>query len=502
MTSIGIDFVRPDAAAKTRGETIFSSDYSEPGMLYGVLLRSPVAAGRIVGLDLSLARAMPGVRASFVDADVPKVLGGWIIRDTPMFARDVVRYIGEPVAAVAANSLDEARRARDAIALQIEEWTPCVTIQEAVAAGARLIHPDLQSYRLADDELPPFPRYANIASESVSLADTKPLEAAFARAAFVVEDEFTTQRQYQGFMETKNALGIYRDGRYIAHVGSQFPYNVRTRLAQYFDVAAAKVRVIGHPFGGGFGGKLDASLEPHAISLSKAAGGRPVKIVNAREEDIIASKSSQIDPDTDAIGGRRNRRDHWRDVECFLDNGAYTGELASLACFPFHILGINYRVEHYRAVGRLVYTNTAPTAAMRGVSGVPLYAALELHMDSIAAKLGVDRREYRLRHFSLRATGSRMARFCMTPRSSGSSSILLKPSRPGREVKARGNSAAAPSRPPFGSSIRSRERRPSSSRRMAPSFCSPPQMRMARDRSPPPFVRLSRKNWASTPTTS
>ena len=95
-----------------------------------------------------------------------------------------------------------------------------------------------------------------------------------------------------------------------------------------------------------------------------------------------------------------------RDVECFLDNGAYTGELASLACFPFHILGINYRVRHYRAVGRLVYTNTAPTAAMRGVSGVPLYAALEVHMDSIAAKLGVDRREYRLRH--LFAPGDRL----------------------------------------------------------------------------------------------
>ena len=398
MTSIGIDFVRPDAAAKTRGETIFSSDYSVSGMLYGVILRSPVAAGRIVGLDLSRARVMPGVRAVICHADVPKVLAGWIIRDTPMFARDVVRYVGEPVAAVAADSLDEARRARDAIVLQIEEWTPCVTMQAAVAPGARLIHPDLQSYRLADDALPPFPRYANIASESVTLADPKLLEAAFTQAAFVVEDEFTTQRQYQGYLEPKNALGIFHEGRYIAHVGSQFPYNVRTRLSQYFNVPAAKIRVIGHPFGGGFGGKLDACLEPHAIALSKAAGGRAVKIVNARDEDIVTSNSrestvirmrSAIDENGEIIA---------RDVECLLDNGAYTGELASLACFPFHILGINYRIGLYRAAGRLVYTNTAPTAAMRGVSGVPLYAALELHMDSIAARLGVDRREYRLRH--------------------------------------------------------------------------------------------------------
>ena len=398
MTSIGIDFIRPDAAAKIRGETIYSSDYSEPGMLYGVLLRSPVAAGRIVGLDLSRARAMAGVRAVICHADVPKVLAGWIIRDTPMFACDVVRYVGEPVAAVAADSLDQARRARDAIALQIEEWTPCVTIQAAVAPGARLIHPDLQSYRLADDNLPPFPRYANIASESLTLADPKPLEAEFARAAFVVEDEFTTQRQYQGFLEPKNALGIYREGRYIAHAGSQFPYNVRTRLSQYFDVPAAKVRVIGHPYGGGFGGKLDACLEPHAIALSKAAAGRAVKIVNTRDEDIATSnpRESTLIRMRSAINEKGEIVA--RDVECFLDNGAYTGELASLACFPFHILGTNYRVGLYRAAGRLVYTNTAPTAAMRGVSGVPLYAALELHMDSIAARLGVDRREYRLRH--------------------------------------------------------------------------------------------------------
>ena len=128
-----------------------------------------------------------------------------------------------------------------------------------------------------------------------------------------------------------------------------------------------------------------------------------------------------------------------RDVECFLDNGAYTGELASLACFPFHILGINYRIGHYRAVGRLVYTNTAPTAAMRGVSGVPLYAALELHMDSIAASWESIGANIGCAIFSLRATGSRTARFCVTPRSSGSSSMRLKLSRPGREVKARNN---------------------------------------------------------------
>ena len=269
MTSIGIDFVRPDAAAKTRGETIFSSDYSVSGMLYGVILRSPVAAGRIVGLDLSRARVMPGVRAVICHADVPKVLAGWIIRDTPMFARDVVRYIGEPVAAVAADSLDEARRARDAIVLQIEEWTPCVTMQAAVAPGARLIHPDLQSYRLADDALPPFPRYANIASESVSLADPKPLEAAFAQAAFVVEDEFTTQRQYQGYHRNKErARNISRGPIYR-------PCRIAVSL-QCEDAAKPVFRRSGRK-GSGHRPSLRRGIRRKARRLSRASRHRAVE---------------------------------------------------------------------------------------------------------------------------------------------------------------------------------------------------------------------------------
>ena len=398
MTSIGVGYQRPDAAAKARGETIYCVDYAEPGMLHGVLLRSPVAAGRILRLDFSKARTMPGVRAVICQADVPQILGGWILCDMPMFALDVVRYIGEPVAAVAADTLDQARRARDAIILEIEETPAVATMEAAIAPDAPLIHPNLASYRLAEENLPPFPRYRNIAAETASLADPRAVDAAFARAAHIVEDEFRSQRQYQAALETKNAVGAIRDGRFIVHSGTQWPFNVRARICQYFGVPTSKVRVIGHPFGGGFGGKLDASVEHHALALSKAAGGRAVKLVNTRSEDITTNNSregtiirfrSAIDADGNIIG---------RDVECYMDNGAYTVEMAFLTSLPFHFSGMNYRVGALRAISRLLYTNTPPTSAMRGVTGVPLYAALELHMDHIANTLGVDRREYRLRH--------------------------------------------------------------------------------------------------------
>jgi CO/xanthine dehydrogenase Mo-binding subunit len=398
MTSVGQSIPRSDGMAKAGGETIYSIDYEEAGTLFGKILRSPVGAGRIVRLDTGRARAMPGVRAVVTASDVPPVLAGWIIRDTPMFASKAVRYIGEPIAAVAADTLDEARRALDAIELDIEPTRAVGTVAAAIAPDAPLLHPDLKSYVLAIGEAASYPRYGNIAAESASLADPRQVEAAFATAHRVVTDELVTQRQYQGYLEPKNALGIFRGGRFIVHGGSQWPYNVRTRVGQFFDVPPSSVRVIGHPFGGGFGGKLDFGVEPHALALSRAAGGRPVKIINTRSEDIITASSREATLIRIRSALAADGTILARDLECYMDNGAYTGEMAFLACFPFHFAAMSYRVGALRAVGRLVYTNAPPTAAMRGVTAVPLYAALELHMDHIAREFGIDRREYRLRH--------------------------------------------------------------------------------------------------------
>lgn len=399
MKIIGTPISRPDADAKVSGETIYAFDYDEPGTLVGKILRSTVPSGRIVLLDIAKAKEIPGVRAVLTAADMPPVLGGQIIRDTPMFASSVVRYAGEPIAAVAADSRDAALRALDAIIVEIEPTRSACTIDQAIADGAPLLHPDQKSYRMASGgEGGDYPRYGNIAAETASVGSDADVEIEFARAAHIVEDTYRTQRQYQAYIEPRNAVGVYRGGRYIAHTGSQWPDNVRARISQFLDVPLAKVRVIGHPYGGGFGGKLDYAVEPYAIALSRACRGRPVKILNTRYEDMLTAPCreatlikfrSALDSDGNILA---------RDVECYMDNGAYTGEMSALASFPFHFAAINYRVGKLRAVGRLVYTNAAPTGAMRGVTGVPMYFALENHMDHIAAQLNVDRRDYRLRH--------------------------------------------------------------------------------------------------------
>ena len=394
MTVIGTSVARADGPAKARGEVVYAFDYEEAGAIHGALLRSPSAAGRIVRLDTSTAAVMPGVRAVITAGDVPDCLAGWTIRDTPLFARDVVRYIGEPIAAVAADMLDEARAAVDAIVLEIEETEALCDTMSAAAPGAPLIHPDWHSYQPTSGT--DFPRHDNIAAEC--FADPGDIEPEFQRAHLVVEDEFVSQRQYQAYLEPKSAVCTYRSGRYIVHSGHQFPFNLRDRIAQFFDVLPSSIRVIGHPIGGGFGGKLDYSLEPFAAFLSKMADGRPVKMANSRVEDLATATSregmnikmrSALDADGNILA---------RDVVAYMDNGAYTGEMAYLASFPFHCGAINYRVGKFRAVGKLVYTNTPPTGAMRGVSGVAMYWALENHMDHIAQELGIDRREYRLRH--------------------------------------------------------------------------------------------------------
>ncbi|MBR46663.1 MAG: aldehyde oxidase, partial [Rhodospirillaceae bacterium] len=394
MSHIGSAAIRSDAWSKVNGETVYTYDYKEVGMLYGVLLRSPHAAGRLVRCDLAKAHTMPGVRAAIAAPDVPQTLAGWSMRDTPLFARDRVRYIGEPIAAVAADSLAEAFAAAETIAFEIEPETPVLDLEAACRPESPLVHPDWKDYVPAAGS--DFPRNGNVAAECS--ADPGGIDEIFAAAPHVIEDEFTSQRQYQAYLEPKSAVASYRGGRYTVHTGHQFPFNVRDRVAQFLDVPATDVRVIGHAIGGGFGGKLDYSVEPHAAALSKAAGGRAVKIANSRVADLITAncRESTLVRMRSAVDAEGNILA--RDVEAYMDNGAYTGEMSYMASFPFHCGAINYRVGKFRAKGKLVYTNTPPTGAMRGVSGPAMYAALESHMDHIAGELGFDRRAYRLQH--------------------------------------------------------------------------------------------------------
>lgn len=392
MSALGAAAPRKDADPKVRGTAVYGVDVSLPGMIHGAILRSPFAKGRIRRLDTSKAEAMPGVWAVVTAADAPSHRTGLKIRDERVFAAGSVAFEGEPLAAVAAESRELARRAVAAIEVDIEEEQPVVDVDFALTDDAPLVHPEWQSYEPVGDD---FPRGGNVCADMSS--DPGGVEEAFDGADHIIEDEYRSQRQYQAYLEPKGVVAVYEGGRYTVHIAHQYPFRVRDRLAEILGISSSEVRIVGHHIGGGFGAKLDISLEPYAALLARATG-RPVKIVNERSEDLITCQSRE-----DAIFRVRSAvssdgRILGRDIDVLIGAGAAGTDGPYLASIAFILAGAPYRVGATRVRCRSVYTNTAPTGAYRGVSGTHIIFGLERHTDHIAQTLGMDRREFRLKN--------------------------------------------------------------------------------------------------------
>lgn len=393
MSTVGTSVRRIDGAAKVRGEAVYGMDYTEAGALTAKILRAPVAAARILRLDTSAAEAMPGVRAIATAKDAPGLSGGFgVLYDQTLFADDVIRYVGEPIAAVAADTEEQALAAINAIHLELENLEPVIDVHTALAPDTRLIHPDWKSYHT----MMPSSRGGNLAwSSEIVRGD---VDAAFAQAHLVVEDEFRSQRQHQTSIEPHAAVARFEDGRYVVTTPTQFPFNVRTRIAEFLGVKVTEIRVIVPTIGGGFGGKIDVLLEPFVCILAKKAG-RPVRIVNTRHEE-----QTTAGPREDGYVRLRTAVDENGKILAqegliIANNGANSsGETVGCSNVPPLVFGATYAIPNARFVSQVVYTNTPPPAAFRGVNGPYCVRAQEVHLDRIARKLGIDRREFRKRN--------------------------------------------------------------------------------------------------------
>ncbi|HUG75812.1 MAG TPA: xanthine dehydrogenase family protein molybdopterin-binding subunit, partial [Acidimicrobiia bacterium] len=396
---VGTSTARLDGMSKVRGEAVYGVDVSLPGMLHAGILGSPIPAGTIVALDTSKAEAMAGVWAVITASDAPRHRSGLVVADQRIFAHGYVAFEGEPVAAVAAETPELVRKALDAIRFEVDLIPPVVDLDVAVADGARPVHPDWEDFVTSQE----IARSTNVCG--ALLADPDGVDEAFAAADFVIEDEFRAQRQYQAYLEPRGVVALYEADRYTIHLSHQFPFNVRDRLAQALGVTASAIRVVGHHLGGGFGAKLDITIEPYAALLAKRTG-RAVRLVLDRTTDLITAPCRE-----DAIirlrsGVTTDGRIVAREMNVLLDAGAAATDAPYLCSIPFLLAGAPYRVGPTRVVSRAVYTNTAPTGAFRGVSGTHTVFALEQHTDNIADRLGVDRREFRLQ--SLMSNGDRL----------------------------------------------------------------------------------------------
>jgi CO/xanthine dehydrogenase Mo-binding subunit len=392
QTVVGKSLPRLDALAKVTGEAIYAVDFALPGMLYAKLFRSTEPHARIRRLDTIQACSLPGVRAIITARDVPHVHFGGSVRDQTVFATDKVRYLGQPVAAVAADSLEIAEEAAELIEVEYEPLAAVYDPEMATRPDAPLIHEAWLSYETYPNML----REGNVCSRSyIRKGD---VDSAFAQADFIFEDRFETQIQHQGYTEPRAAVAqVDAGGHVTVWSNTQLPFAVQTALAEMLELPEDKVRVVATFSGGGFGGKLRPGMEPYAALLARATG-RPVRVATTVVEELIDAYPRQPTVIYLKSGVMRDGTILAREGRIIFDTGAFAGSGPAVASVATLVLAGPYRIPNLRLEGSAVYTNKANFGSFRAPSGPQGCFAVESHMDIIARKMGVDPLELRLKN--------------------------------------------------------------------------------------------------------
>jgi 4-hydroxybenzoyl-CoA reductase subunit alpha len=386
--TIGKRLPRIDAKDKVKGRAVYTDDISLPGMLCGMILRSPFPHARILKIDTSRAMKLPGVMAIVTGEDTLKIKYGLILRspkymDEFPLAVGKVRFIGDEVAAVAATNPDVAMEALDLIEVEYEELPAVFDPEEAQKLDAPQIH----------DHGP-----GNISRE-VHMKKGDP-EKGFLESHLVREDTFTTQSAIHAYLEPHAAMASWDlNGKLTLYTSTQTPYYVQQHLALTLGMNADSIRVIKPFVGGGFGGKSGgmAALDFCAALLSRKAG-RPVKIVYSRDEEFAAGRRKHPVAILMKTGVKRDGTIVARQCKAILDGGAYCsiGPTTTIIVGSFQTLP--YRFDHFQYDGYRIYTNKPPCGAMRGHGSPQVHFAQDVQIDMIAEELGIDPVEIALKN--------------------------------------------------------------------------------------------------------
>lgn len=389
---VGQRLPRLDGYAKVTGKHTYAADFALPGMLIGRVFRSNVPHAVISKVDVTRARAIPGVRAVLTASDISTGRFGPAVKDSTVLAEDRVRFIGQPVAAVAASSAEIAEQALQAIEIEYQQLPLLLEPEDSLADNAPLIHPQWMAY----SALPVLERNGNVSSRASMR--TGDVERAFKDAYRVYEHAFSTQIVHAGYTEPRAAVADWdSEGGLTVWCNTQVPFEQQNTLAEILGIPASKVRIVVPGIGGGFGGKLRIGMEHFAAVLARETR-RPVKLVSTIEEELVSATPRQPAKITIKSGVSRDGLIVAKQARVLVDTGAFAGSGPGTAAVALQIIAGPYRVPNLMLESAAVYTNKVPTGSFRAPSGPMGNFALECHMDRIADDLGIDPLDFRLRN--------------------------------------------------------------------------------------------------------
>lgn len=398
--TVGRSVRRRDLVEKVLGTAQYAVDMSMPGMLHAKVVRAERAHAQIVDIAIDKAMSLPDVVAVVTAPDLSSLFPrfGHIISDHFILATDKVRYFGEPVAIVVAETRAAAADAADMVEVSYDDLPTVMSAVDALAPGAPLVHEggyapsaDATFKELTDSEDDTKPVLTNVAHEvTIGWGD---VDAAFADAHLIVEGTTRYPMLYAYAMEPYNAVASYGDDGLTVITTAQHPFMVRDDLARIFNLPLARVRVSVPYVGGGYGSKSYTKVEPLA-SVASWIVGRPVKltlsvdeaIYTTRVDDAVIDVRSAFDADGRILA---------REFDITMDSGAYADNSPLVLAKSVNRCFGPYRVPNLRVRGRSVYTNTSPASSYRGFGAPQGNLAGETNLDQAADKLGISRAEFR-----------------------------------------------------------------------------------------------------------
>jgi len=361
-----------NAREKVLGRAVYAGDIHLPRMLHARILRSPHAHARILAVDLTAARALPGVRIVVSGKDVPARAWGLSHKQQHVLARDIVRFVGEEVAAVAADTPEIADAALDLIQISYEPLPALLDPAAALVADAPLVHTG-----------------GNLADEiNIQRGD---IEAGFAEAELIHEEIYNVHSQYPGYMEPMATVAASdANGRLTVWTSTQSVFLARQRLAEALDRPVSSIRVVQATVGGGFGGKIVEERSSLIAAFLATRTDRPVRLGLNRIEDMLSGCLSVPETIRLRLGMRRDGTITAKEVEILADCGAFAGLAPDILIVSAMRSDNMQRIANIRTRARLVYTNTLPRGAFRGFGGTQMLFALNSHLATMAEKLGLD----------------------------------------------------------------------------------------------------------------